>query len=102
MNDDASAINGEDDMEENGNVENEMTSDPEKMTEDDVTKYAKNIADNWSKVASALKLTEKQIIQIKEDSDDSVMQARQTMITWQDTATSATKTELLKVLSECD
>jgi len=101
MNDDSSAMNG-DDIEENGTADSEATAvDPEKVTDDDVTKYAKSISDNWGKVATALKLTEKQIAQIKEDSDDAVLQARQTIITWQDTASSSTKSELLKVLTEC-
>lgn len=100
MNDDASAMNG-DDIEENGNTDSEAAVDPEKVTDDDITKYANSIGDNWCNVATALKLSEKQIMQIKEDSDDAVMQARQTIITWQDTASSTTKSELLKVLSEC-
>ena len=48
--------------------------DPEKITDDDVSLYAEKIFTNWSKVATALQLTEKQITQIKEDTDDTVLQ----------------------------
>jgi len=100
MNDDTAAMN-DDDVEENGTTDSEAV-DPEKITDDDVSLYAGKIFTNWSKVATALQLTEKQITQIKEDTDDTVLQARQTIICWQDNAASPTKAELLKVLSECN
>uniref|UniRef100_H2ZKJ5 Death domain-containing protein n=1 Tax=Ciona savignyi TaxID=51511 RepID=H2ZKJ5_CIOSA len=60
---------------------------------------ATKIGSDWSKLAPHLNMKTKDIKEINEDSEDPILQARQTLVTWQDlVGSSATWTTLSQAL----
>nr|CAB3266945.1 THO complex subunit 1 [Phallusia mammillata] len=54
------------------------------LSSEDITTFATKIAAEWKKLAPHLNISAKDIKEIEEDSEDAVLQARQTLVTWQD------------------
>nr|XP_039267760.1 THO complex subunit 1-like isoform X1 [Styela clava] len=77
----------------------EPTAPGDTLSSDQVTTVAQKIGKDWEKLAPYLKLEPKDIAEIKEDSEDVILQARQTLVTWQDRNRSeARKPALLQAL----
>uniref|UniRef100_F6T7N2 Death domain-containing protein n=2 Tax=Ciona intestinalis TaxID=7719 RepID=F6T7N2_CIOIN len=69
------------------------------LSTDDITMLATKIGSDWTKLAPHVNLKPKDIKEIQEDSEDIVLQARQTLVTWQDLVGSkATWTTLSQAL----
>lgn len=62
----------------------EPTTPSDALTSNQVTTVAQKLGKDWEKLAPFLGLEAKDITEIKEDSEDVILQARQTLVTWQD------------------
>uniref|UniRef100_H2ZKJ4 Death domain-containing protein n=1 Tax=Ciona savignyi TaxID=51511 RepID=H2ZKJ4_CIOSA len=79
--------------------EDEVVVAGDSLSTDDITMLATKIGSDWSKLAPHLNMKTKDIKEINEDSEDPILQARQTLVTWQDlVGSSATWTTLSQAL----
>lgn len=93
----------DDSQQEDGDSDDEGVLEPvtpsDTLSSDQVTMVAQKIGKDWIKLAPFLKLEQKDIDEISEDSEDVILQARQTLVTWQDRNRSeARKPVLLQAL----
>ncbi|CAK8672598.1 unnamed protein product [Clavelina lepadiformis] len=88
-------------LDDNTPEQNSNASD--KLSSEDISNLAAKLSQNWKKLAPLLNLKPKDIKEIQEDSDDVALQARQTLVTWQDSAKQqATRTTLAQALKSAD
>lgn len=92
----------EEENEENNNTSPTSNENDGEVSSEDIDAVAEKCGENWKKLAQLLQLKAKDMKEIEEDSDDNVMRARQTLVTWQDyNDKSATKSSLLEALVAC-